>query len=172
MRGRDLYVCERVFEEKHISLLLLPPSLFFLPADLHSRWVGLFLLRFALSLVPRALSLFQSAFVSRSRLLCPPASHPRSPVFPSSPFRRTGKIQPRTARCSLFTRASPREIARRAQRRARTPGGNGAHLLSALSFLLLRSDSHRSFSLCDRAAIAARSLTQQRCTTIITTRLR
>jgi len=43
-RGEDLRLrasCARMFEEKHISLLLLPPSLFFLAADLHSRWVGL-----------------------------------------------------------------------------------------------------------------------------------
>lgn len=53
--------CARVFEEKHISLLLLPPSLFFLPADLHSRWVGSLLLPVCLFL-----SLFSQTRLSRS----------------------------------------------------------------------------------------------------------
>lgn len=88
-------VCVGVFEEKHISLLLLPPSLFFLPADLHSRWVGSLLL-----LVCSSLSL--------------------SLPLLSSPLRDNGKDSTPNARCSLFTRASPREIAWRAQQRART----------------------------------------------------
>lgn len=45
-------------EEKHISLLLLPPSLFFLPTDLDSRWLP--------------------------RLLPPPRSFHLSPALPSS----------------------------------------------------------------------------------------
>lgn len=96
--------CVRVFEEKHISLLLLPPSLFFLPADLHSRWVGLLLL-----LSFRSISFSLSA---RVFLPAPPPPFPLRPLFTGG----TGKIQPRErARCSLFTRTSPREIARRAQ---------------------------------------------------------
>lgn len=101
--------CARVFEEKHISLLLLPPSLFFLPADLHSRWVGL-LLRFSLSVSHSARSfpsLLQSAFcLSVAPLLSSLPLHPLE--LPSSPFRRTGKIQPQT-RVVPFLRAHRHE---------------------------------------------------------------
>lgn len=130
--GVCVCVCMRVFEEKHISLLLLPPSLFFLPADLHSRWVGFLLLPVSVLL----------------RL-------PLSPAYSAfSPLRgTTGKIQPRTPSCSLFTRASPREIAwpRPAARKNR---GNGAHLC------IKHSPSVSLFiSFYDRAAIAAPALT-------------
>lgn len=100
--------CARVFEEKHISLLLLPPSLFFLPADLHSRWVGLLLL---------PVCLFLSLFSQRVSL----------PLL-SSPPRNNGKDSTPNARCSLFTRASPREIAWRAQQRAREPRKRSASI--------------------------------------------
>lgn len=162
--------CARVFEEKHISLLLLPPSLFFLPADLHSRWVGL-LLRFSLSVSHSACSfpsLLQSAFVSRSRPFSLPF-FPASSRAPFLPFSPNGKNSTPNARCSLFTRALPREIARCAQWRARTPGGNGAHLLSALSFLR-RLSAGLSRSAIEQRLLSA--LTQRRCTTIITARLR
>jgi len=109
--------CVRVFEEKHISLLLLPPSLFFLPADLHSRWVCLLLLPICLSL---SLSLSLSLYTSSSLLL-----------------GTTRKIQPRTcgALFLFYARIATRNcVARPAARKKR---GNGAHLLSTLLLFLL-----------------------------------
>lgn len=140
--------CARVFEEKHISLLLLPPSLFFLPADLHSRWVGLLLLPVCLFL-----SLFsQRVSLSLSLSLC-------LARFLSSPPRNNGKDSTPNARCSLFTRASPREIAWRAQQRAREPRKRSASIKRSPSLAPPRVSAFLSLSFYDRAAIAAPALT-------------
>lgn len=130
--------CARVFEEKHISLLLLPPSLFFLPADLHSRWVGLLLL---------PVCLFLSLFSQRVSL----------PLLSSSEQRE--RFNPERARCSLFTRASPREIAWRAQQRAREPRKRSASIKRSPSLAPSHVSAFLSFSFYDRAAIAAPALT-------------
>lgn len=125
-------LCVRVFEEKHISLLLLPPSLFFLPADLHSRWVG---------------SLLLPVLLSRSLCLLP------------SPREQRERFNPERALFPFYARIATRNcVARPAARKNR---GNGAHLLSALLLLLLPclSPFSLSFSFYDRAAIAAPALT-------------
>lgn len=117
-----VYVCLCVFEEKHISLLLLPPSLFFLPADLHSRWVGLLL--------------FSPSFFSRLLLL-------------STPSREDEKNSTPNARCSLFFRYEK-------LRGAQEQGKRSASIKRSSSLFL----SLYFFSLYDRAAIAAPTLTQ------------
>lgn len=122
-RSETLTLSVCVFEEKHISLLLLPPSLFFLPADLHSRWVGLLL--FASSFFSRLLFLSSSSREGREKF------NPERALFPFFVTRN----------CA-----------------ARKNQGNGAHLLSTL--LLSLSLSVSSHSLCDRATIAAPTLTQ------------
>lgn len=87
-----MYVCMRcVFEEKHISLLLLPPSLFFLPADLHSRWVGLLLLSLFLS---RLLAISLSIFASPPPVRCGREKfNPERALFPFYAWHRHEKLR-------------------------------------------------------------------------------
>lgn len=95
--------CARVFEEKHISLLLLPPSLFFLPADLHSRWVGLLLL---------PVCLFLSLFSQRVSL-----SLASSPLLSSSEQRE--RFNPERALFPFYARIATRNCVARPAARER-----------------------------------------------------
>lgn len=80
--------------------------------------------------------------------------------FLSSPPRNNGKDSTPNARSSLFTRASPREIAWRAQQRAREPRKRSASIKRSPSLAPpLVSPLSFSFSFYDRAAIAAPALT-------------
>lgn len=110
-----------MFEEKHISLLLLPPSLFFLPADLHSRWVGLSVRSFVLSF-----------FLFLFRLFVFPSAARVSPCFPVPLLQRETterRIQPRTRRrCVPFLRAHRHEKLRGAPSDSQEPGKRSASI--------------------------------------------